>query len=197
MERQATVERRTRETVIKVNLGLDGSGRYTNNTGVPFLDHMLDLFAAHGLFDLQVEAQGDIEVDDHHTVEDVGLCLGDALTQAVGDKRGITRYGFFILPMDEALAEVAIDLSGRPYVVFAADWEQEKIKNFDTMLVEEFWHAFGTRAQANLHIHAKSGSNAHHVCEAIFKAVARALALAVTIDARRAGVPSTKGTLTE
>jgi imidazoleglycerol-phosphate dehydratase len=197
MERKATVERRTKETVIQVSIDLDGSGRYENNSGVPFLDHMLDLFAAHGLFDLQVLAQGDLDVDDHHTVEDVGLCLGDAVAQALGDKAGIVRYGFFLLPMDEALAEVALDLSGRPYVVFDVDWEQEKIKNFDVALVEEFWHAFGTRAQANLHVRSKRGTNAHHVCEAIFKATARALDAAVRVDPRRSGVPSTKGTLTE
>jgi imidazoleglycerol-phosphate dehydratase len=158
---------------------------------------MLDLFAAHGLFDLHVDAQGDVDVDDHHTVEDVGLCLGDAVAQALGDKTGIVRYGFFLLPMDEALAEVALDLSGRPFVVFDVDWHQEKIKNFDVALVEEFWHAFGTRAQANLHVRSRRGTNAHHVCEAIFKATARALAAAVRIDPRRSGVPSTKGTLTE
>lgn len=197
MERKATVQRRTSETVIQVSIDLDGSGRYENNSGVPFLDHMLDLFAAHGLFDLQVQAQGDIDVDDHHTVEDVGLCLGDAVAQALGDKAGIVRYGFFLLPMDEALAEVALDLSGRPFVVFDVDWEQEKIKNFDVALVEEFWHAFGTRAQANLHVRSKRGTNAHHVCEAIFKATARALDAAVRVDPRRSGVPSTKGTLTE
>jgi imidazoleglycerol-phosphate dehydratase len=197
MERKATVQRRTSETVIQVSIDLDGSGRYENNSGVPFLDHMLDLFAAHGLFDLQVQAQGDIDVDDHHTVEDVGLCLGDAVAQALGDKAGIVRYGFFLLPMDEALAEVALDLSGRPFVVFDVDWVQEKIKNFDVALVEEFWHAFGTRAQANLHVRSKRGTNAHHVCEAIFKATARALDAAVRVDPRRSGVPSTKGTLTE
>ena len=197
MERKATVQRRTSETVIQVSIDLDGSGRYENNSGVPFLDHMLDLFAAHGLFDLQVQAQGDIDVDDHHTVEDVGLCLGDAVAQALGDKAGIVRYGFFLLPMDEALAEVVLDLSGRPFVVFDVDWVQEKIKNFDVALVEEFWHAFGTRAQANLHVRSKRGTNAHHVCEAIFKATARALDAAVRVDPRRSGVPSTKGTLTE
>ena len=196
MNRVAVVERTTAETTIRVELNLDGAGVYRVATGVPFLDHMLDLFAKHGLFDLNVKAGGDIEVDDHHTVEDVGLCVGDALARALGDKRGLVRFGCCAVPMDEALAQVALDLSGRPLLVFNVAWEQEKIKTFDVTLVEEFWRAFATRAQATLHIRLISGKDAHHVSEAVFKAVARALATAVARDPRRADVPSTKGSLT-
>jgi len=197
MTRTAAVERQTKETKISLEINIDGKGAYDVTTGVPFLDHMLELFAKHGLFDLKITALGDTDIDDHHTVEDIGMCLGDAVIQALGDKKGINRYGFFLLPMDEALAEVAIDLSGRPFVVFNVGWQQEKIKMFDTSLVEEFWRGFGTRALANLHINVKSGKDSHHICEAIFKAVARALDTASSIDPRRSDIPSTKGTLTE
>jgi len=197
MTRTAAVERQTKETKISLEINIDGIGAYDVTTGVPFLDHMLELFAKHGLFDLKITALGDTDIDDHHTVEDIGMCLGDAVIQALGDKKGINRYGFFLLPMDEALAEVAIDLSGRPFVVFNVGWQQEKIKMFDTSLVEEFWRGFGTRALANLHINVKSGKDSHHICEAIFKAVARALDTASSIDPRRSDIPSTKGTLTE
>jgi len=190
-----TINRKTSETQIAVELNLHGDGKYNINTGVPFLDHMLELWAKHGLFDLNVTATGDIEIDDHHTVEDIGICLGEAIDKALGDKFGIVRYGFFVLPMDEALVEVALDLSGRPFVVFDVEWQQEKIKNFDVSLIEEFWRAVGTAAKANLHINLKYGKDAHHVSEAIFKAAARALSNAVTIDPRRKGIPSTKGTL--
>ena len=196
MNRTAVVERKTKETKISLEINLDGNGIYDVSTGVPFLDHMLELFAKHGLFDLKLQASGDVEVDDHHTVEDIGMCLGEAVNKALGDKRGIKRYGFFLLPMDEALAEVAIDLSGRPFVVYNVEWQQEKIKTFDTSLVEEFWRGFGTRALANLHINVRYGKDAHHVCEALFKAVARALDVASLIDSRRTDIPSTKGTLT-
>lgn len=197
MTRTAAVERQTKETKISLEINIDGKGAYDVTTGVPFLDHMLELFAKHGLFDLKITALGDTDIDDHHTVEDIGMCLGDAVIQALGDKKGINRYGFFLLPMDEALAEVAIDLSGRPFVIFNVGWQQEKIKTFDTSLVEEFWRGFGTRALANLHINVKSGKDSHHICEAIFKAVARALDTASSIDPRRSDIPSTKGTLTE
>ena len=190
-----TINRNTSETQIALELNLHGNGKYNINTGVPFLDHMLELWAKHGLFDLNVTATGDIEIDDHHTVEDIGICLGEAIDKALGDKFGIVRYGFFVLPMDEALVEVALDLSGRPFVVFDVEWKQEKIKNFDVSLIEEFWRAVGTSAKANLHINLKYGKDAHHVSEAIFKAVARALSNAVTIDPKRKGIPSTKGTL--
>lgn len=197
MNRTASLERKTKETNISLEINLDGKGNYNIATGVPFLDHMLELFAKHGLFDLKINAAGDTQIDDHHTVEDIGMCLGEAVNKALGDKKGIFRYGFFVLPMDEALAEVAIDLSGRPFVVYNVEWQQEKIKSFDTSLVEEFWRGFGTRALANLHINVKYGKDAHHVCEAIFKAVARSLDSASSIDPRRSDVPSTKGTLTE
>ena len=197
MSRTSVIERRTKETKISLEINIDGKGSYNITTGIPFLDHMLELFTKHGLFDLKITANGDTDVDDHHTVEDIGMCLGEAVNNALGDKIGICRYGSFLLPMDEALAEVAIDLSGRPFVVFNVDWQQEKIKTFDTSLVEEFWRGFGTRALANIHINVKSGKDAHHVCEAIFKAVARALDAASSIDPRRSDIPSTKGTLTE
>ncbi len=197
MNRTSIVERHTKETKIFLEINIDGKGSYDITTGIPFLDHMLELFAKHGLFDLEITANGDTDVDDHHTVEDIGMCLGEAINNALGDKIGIRRYGSFLLPMDEALAEVAIDLSGRPFVVFNTEWQQEKIKTFDTSLVEEFWRGFGTRALANIHINVKSGKDAHHVCEAIFKAAARALDAASSIDPRRSDIPSTKGTLTE
>lgn len=196
MNRTATVERATTETSVRVTVNLDGSGAADIHTGVPFLDHMLELFAKHSLCDLTINATGDTHIDDHHTVEDIGLSVGEALAKALGDKAGIERYGFFLLPMDEALAEVALDLSGRPFLVFNVAWEQEKIKHFDVTLVEEFWRAVATRGQMNLHIRVPYGKDAHHVSEAIFKGVARALSRAVARDPRRTGIPSTKGTLT-
>ena len=197
MSRSSVVERQTKETKISLEINIDGKGTYNITTGIPFLDHMLELFAKHGLFDLKITATGDTDVDDHHTVEDIGMCLGEAVNNALGNKKGINRYGSFLLPMDEALAEAAMDLSGRPFVVFNVKWQQEKIKTFDTSLVEEFWRGFGMRAFANLHINVKYGKDAHHICEAIFKAVARALDIASSIDPRRTDIPSTKGTLTE
>lgn len=196
MNRTATIERTTAETRVHLTLNLDGTGTAQVQTGVPFLDHMLTLFAKHSLCDLTVAAQGDTHIDDHHTVEDIGLCLGDALARALGEKAGIVRYGFALMPMDEALVEVAIDLSGRPFCVFQVAWGHEKIKNFDVTLVEEFWRAVAMRGLMNLHILARYGKDPHHICEAIFKGVARALATAVAIDPRRSGIPSTKGTLT-
>lgn len=197
MARTAEITRKTTETDITLTVDLDGTGSSRVATGIPFLDHMLNLFARHGLFNLQVTAAGDTDVDDHHTVEDIGLCLGDAFLKALGDKKGIVRYGCFILPMDEALAEVAVDFSGRPFLAWNVPWEQEKIKSFDVSLVEEFWRAFTVRAQTNLHVNVRAGKDAHHVCEAIFKAAARAFDAAVTRDPRRSDIPSTKGTLTE
>jgi imidazoleglycerol-phosphate dehydratase len=197
MARTAEIIRKTTETDITLTIDLDGTGSSRVATGIPFLDHMLNLFARHGLFDLQVTAAGDTDVDDHHTVEDIGLCLGDAFLKALGDKKGIVRYGCFMLPMDEALAEVAVDFSGRPFLAWNVPWEQEKIKSFDVSLVEEFWRAFAVRAQANLHVNVRAGKDAHHVCEAVFKAAARAFDAAVTLDPRRTDIPSTKGTLTE
>ena len=194
--RTATIARRTKETQIDLSLDLDGTGRATAATGVGFFDHMLDLLARHGLFDLDVKATGDLHVDAHHTVEDVGIVLGQALEQAVGDKRGIYRYGWAIVPMDESLAQVAVDLSGRPTFVFHVKFPSQTIGQFPTELVEEFLKALATSARMNLHVNVAYGSNNHHIAEAVFKGLARALRQAVEIDPRRADdVPSTKGSL--
>ncbi len=193
--RTARLKRDTHETKIELTLSLDGTGQSAIDTGIPFLDHMLTLFARHGLFDLEVRAKGDLSVDYHHTVEDVGLVLGMALKQAVGDKRGMRRYGFFLLPMDETLARVALDLSNRPAFVYqvAADGS---IRDFHLSLVREFFQAFANEAGANLHIAIEYGDEPHHVAEAIFKGFARALDMATQIDPRACGaLPSTKGTL--
>lgn len=195
MARIAKIERTTRETQIRLELNLDGSGTGAWKTGVGFLDHMLELFARHGAFDLTVEAKGDLHVDQHHTVEDVGICLGQAVKQALGDKAGIRRYGHFTLPMEETLATTAIDLSGRYFFVFQAEFASPKIGDFDSELVEDFWQAFAANALCNLHVLVHYGRNSHHVAEAIFKSAARALRMAVEIDPRTSGVPSTKGTL--
>lgn len=196
MPRTATITRNTRETQIRLELSLDGSGQGSWQTGVGFLDHMLELFTRHGAFDLKVEAQGDLQVDQHHTVEDVGICLGQAVKQALGDKQGIRRYGHFTLPMEETLATTAIDLSGRYYLAFEAAFDSPKIGDFDTELVEDFWQAFAANALCNLHILIHYGRNSHHKSEAIFKSAARALRMAAENDPRTTGVPSTKGTLT-
>lgn len=195
MARTATIERKTGETNIRLRIDLDGTGRADVATGVGFLDHMLTLFAKHSVSDLSVRADGDLEVDQHHTVEDVGICLGQAVKQALSDKAGIRRYGHFTLPMDEALATVAIDLSGRFALVFRADFPAAKIGDFDSELIEEFWQAFAANALCNLHMLVHYGRNSHHISEAIFKATARALRMAVETDPRMSGVPSTKGTL--
>src|SRR3954470_3229325 len=196
MARTAKIDRKTRETQIQLELNLDGSGAGGWKTGVGFLDHMLELFTRHGAFDLKVEAKGDWQVDQHHTVEDVGICLGQAVKQSLGDKKGIRRYGHFTLPMEETLATTAIDLSGRYYLMFQATFESTKIGDFDTELVEDFWQAFAANALCNLHILIHYGRNSHHKAEAIFKSAARALRMAVEADPRMSGVPSTKGTLT-
>jgi imidazoleglycerol-phosphate dehydratase len=195
MARTATIDRKTRETQIRLELNLDGSGGGSWQTGVGFLDHMLELFARHGALDLKVEAKGDLLVDQHHTVEDVGICLGQAVKQAVVDKAGIRRYGHFTLPMEETLCTTAIDLSGRYYLVFNAEFGSPKIGDFDTELVEDFFQAFAANALCNLHVLVHHGRNSHHVAEAIFKSAARALRMAVENDPRMPGVPSTKGTL--
>ncbi len=195
MARTATINRQTAETNIQLTLDLDGSGRAEIATGVGFLDHMLTLLAKHAVVNLSVRAEGDLEVDQHHTVEDVGICLGQALKQALGDKAGIRRYGHFTLPMEETLATVAIDLGGRFALVFRADFPAAKIGDFDSELVEDFWQAFAANALANLHVIVHYGRNSHHISEAIFKAAARALRMAVESDPRMSGVPSTKGTL--
>jgi imidazoleglycerol-phosphate dehydratase len=195
MARIATIERKTAETKIRLQLNLDGTGGADVVTGVGFFDHMLTLFAKHSATDLSVHAEGDLAVDEHHTVEDVGICLGQALKQAVGDKTGIRRYGHFTLPMDEALATVAIDLSGRFALAFRAVIPAAKIGDFDSELIEEFWYAFAANALCNLHILVHYGRNSHHISEAIFKATARALRMALESDPRMTGVPSTKGSL--
>ncbi len=197
MNRTATIDRATAETQIHLELNLDGTGRSQILTGVGFLDHMLDLFARHGAFDLRVEATGDLHVDDHHTVEDVGICLGQAVYQALGDKAGIRRYGHFTLPMEETLVTVATDLSGRYFMVFQADMPAAKIGTFDSELIEDFWQAMAANARCNLHVVLHHGRNTHHISEAIFKAPARALRMAVEPDPRITSVPSTKGTLSE
>lgn len=193
--RRAEISRKTKETKVRVELNLDGTGRTEPRTGVGFFDHMLDLLGRHSLIDLNVEAEGDLQVDAHHTVEDVGIVIGQAIEQALGDKRGIQRYGWAIVPMDESLAQVAIDLSGRPAFVFKVDFAGEAIGAFPTELVEEFFKSIATNAKMNLHIHVPYGSNNHHIAEAIFKATARALRQAVTHDPRNDDVPSTKGSL--
>ncbi|OYW10773.1 MAG: imidazoleglycerol-phosphate dehydratase [Rhodospirillales bacterium 12-71-4] len=194
--RRATIARATSETDIRLTLDLDGSGRAEVATGVGFFDHMLTALARHSLMDLAVAAKGDLHIDDHHTVEDVGIVLGQALRQALGDKRGIRRYGQSLLPMDEALAEAALDISGRPFLAWDVAFQRPKIGSFDTELVEEFFRAFAFNAGITLHVTLKAGTNAHHVAEACFKAVARALRMAVEMDPRTAGViPSTKGSL--
>ena len=195
MSRTARIERKTAETEIGLELNLDGSGRADVATGVGFFDHMLTLLAKHAAIDLAVEAKGDLHVDQHHTVEDVGICLGQTLRQALGDKKGIRRYGHFTLPMEETLATVAIDLGGRYYLVFQSGLAAGKIGDFDSELIEDFWQALAANALCNLHVLVHYGRNRHHISEAIFKAAARALRMAVESDPRVEGIPSTKGTL--
>jgi imidazoleglycerol-phosphate dehydratase len=195
--RRSDIHRDTAETKIRLSLVLDGTGQCDIQTGVGFLDHMLTLFARHSLVNLSVHAQGDLEVDGHHTTEDVAICLGQAIRQALGDKSGIRRYGSLTLPMEETLVTTAIDLSGRSYLVFNAPIPASKIGDFDSELVEDFWQAFSANALCNLHILLHYGRNSHHIAEAIFKAVARSLRQAIEIDSRQVGVPSSKGTLTE
>jgi imidazoleglycerol-phosphate dehydratase len=189
------VERKTGETDIKVRVNLDGAGDYKLDTGVPFFDHMLMALAKHGLLDLEVKAVGDLEIDAHHTVEDVGICLGRAFREAMGDKKGISRFGSVRVPMDEALAEAVVDVSGRPFLVFNATWPAPKVGEFETELVEEFFLAFAHNAGITLHLHLVYGKNTHHCAEVLFKAAARALRQAVALDPEVKGVPSTKGLL--
>lgn len=194
--RLASVTRKTAETEITLALTVDGKGSSKISTGVPFFDHMLTLFAKHGLFDLEVDAKGDVEVDYHHTVEDVGIVLGEAFKQALGDKRGIVRYGFFYVPMDEALARVVVDLSGRACLVYEVVSPTMYVRDFNLILVKEFCRAFSNALGCNLHVKLEYGEEPHHVAEAIFKALARALDAATVMDARSAGsLPSTKGML--
>ena len=194
-KREALVERTTKETKIKLELSLDGEGRSAIKTGIPFLDHMLELFARHGLFDLTIAARGDLEVDYHHTVEDIGICLGEALQKALGSKKGINRYGQAAVPMDEALASAAIDISGRSSLIYNVKIRRIKIGDFNIGLVKDFLKAFSDHAALTLHINAPYGRDVHHVIEAIFKALGRALRQATELDPRVKGVPSTKGKL--
>jgi imidazoleglycerol-phosphate dehydratase len=195
MARTARIERKTAETEVVVELDLDGSGQSQIRTGVGFFDHMLTLLARHASVNLKVDAQGDLDVDQHHTVEDVGICIGRALLEALGDKSGIRRYGHFTLPMEETLVTAAIDLSGRYFFVFEAEFPTPKIGEFDSELVEDFWQATAANALCNLHVTMHHGRNGHHISEGIFKGIARALRMAVELDPRMTGIPSTKGTL--
>ncbi len=195
MARTATISRQTAETQIELSLDLDGTGRADVVTGVGFLDHMLTLLAKHGAMDLTIRANGDLHVDQHHTVEDTGICLGQALRQALGDKAGIRRYGHFTLPMEETLVTVALDLSGRYALAYNAPTPTQKIGDFDAELLEDFWQATAANCLCNLHVLLHYGRNSHHIAEGVFKAAARALRMAVEHDPRMPGVPSTKGTL--
>ena len=195
MERTADVDRKTKETAISLKLCLDGTGKHEINTGVPFFDHMLSLFSVHGFFDLFITARGDIEVDYHHTVEDVGLVLGDALNKALGDRKGIRRFGYVTVPMDDALSSVTVDLSNRPYFVYNVTPMTFSGGNFDISLAREFFRAFSTRGGMNLHINVLYGQNEHHIIESVFKAAGRALDQATSFDERITGICSTKGML--
>jgi imidazoleglycerol-phosphate dehydratase len=194
-KRMAVVERKTRETDISAKLVVDGTGHYTVDTGLPFLNHMLELFAKHALMDLTLRARGDIEVDYHHTAEDLGLVLGEALDKALGDRKGIVRYGWSYIPMDDALSRAVVDLGGRPYLVYEVANRARKIRDFDLILVHEFFQAFMTKARMNLHIAQLYGREPHHAYESLFKAVARALSAACQRDPRVIGVPSSKGAI--
>jgi imidazoleglycerol-phosphate dehydratase len=193
--RAASLERKTKETDIQVEIDLDGTGEYEISTGIEFFDHMLESFAKHGLFDLRLAAKGDLEVDAHHTVEDVGIALGQALRDALGSAVGIRRYGFFVLPMAEAKVEVALDVSNRPFVVYDVPLENRMVRDFDISLVEDFARAFAQSAGLDLHVQRSYGESPHHVAEAVFKGLARALRVALEIDPRETGLPTVKGAL--
>jgi imidazoleglycerol-phosphate dehydratase len=193
--RFGAIHRKTKETDIKLNLKLDGQGITSIQSGVSFMDHMLTLFGVHGFFDLDVKGTGDIEVDDHHTVEDLGICLGQALKQALGDLSGICRYGFSVIPMDEALAQVAVDISNRPHLHYEAPIKDQKVGTFDTALAKEFLRALSLHAGLTLHVKVLHGDNAHHIIEAVFKALGRALGQAVSLEPRTSGPLSSKGSL--
>ncbi len=195
MTRQAEVKRKTKETDIRVALNLDGSGKSEISTGIPFLDHMLDLFARHGLFDLAISCTGDLQIDDHHSVEDIAICLGKAFAEALGDKAGIVRYGHAYVPMDETLARAVVDLSGRYFLVYHVKNTRNKVGSFATEMAEHFWHSFAEHCKCNLHIEVLYGRNQHHIIESVFKATSRALSQAVRLDDRIKGVMSTKGSL--
>lgn len=195
MSRQATVHRKTSETDIRLVLNLDGDGESRVSTGIAFLDHMLSLFAKHGLFRLELDCSGDLQIDTHHTVEDVGICLGEAFKKALGSKTGITRFGFAFVPMDETLVRAVVDLSGRAYVVYNVPAVRERVGDFEVEMAEHFWRSFADNARCNLHVELLSGKNQHHILEGVFKAAARALFQAVALCPRVGEVPSTKGTL--
>jgi imidazoleglycerol-phosphate dehydratase len=195
LDRSSSISRQTAETKIELKLNLDGTGLNHIHTGVGFLDHMLVLLARHALIDLDVRAVGDLQVDSHHTTEDVGICLGQAIHHCLGNKHGIRRYGHMVLPMEETLVTSAVDFSGRPFLVFQAEMPSPKIGDFDSELVEDFWQGFASNAMCNLHILLIHGRNTHHIAEAIFKATARAIRIACEIDPRQTGVPSSKGVL--
>ncbi len=193
--RTATVKRKTRETKIYIELDIDGRAQYKISTGIGFMNHMLELFAKHAMIDLTLEATGDIDVDYHHTVEDIGLALGEAFDKALGDRKGIRRYGFFYLPMDESLSRVALDLGGRPWLVEKYACKKQKIRDFDLSLIHEFFQAFIVQAKMNLHINQEYGSEAHHAYESVFKGFARAMRIAMEDDPREEGIPSSKGAI--
>lgn len=195
MKRRAALKRRTSEVSVEIELDLDGTGAYDIGTGIPFFDHMLSQFSKHGYFDLSVKADGDIDVDFHHTVEDVGIALGEAFSEALGDKSGITRYGHAFIPFDDVLVAVAVDLSGRPHLVFDADIPKGKVGEFDVELTEEFFKSLTNSLRCNLHVELRRGTNAHHAIEAMFKAIGRSLDSASGMDGRRSDIPSTKGKL--
>jgi imidazoleglycerol-phosphate dehydratase len=194
-ERRASVTRKTRETDIQLELNLDGTGLYEVATGIPFFDHMLESFAKHAAFDLRLRAKGDLEVDWHHSVEDVGIALGQALRQALGDARGIRRYGFFVLPMAESRVDVSLDVSNRAFLVYKVQVANDRVRDFDVSLVEDFLYAFSQNAGVDLHVELRYGKSPHHIVEAIFKGLARALRVAVELDPRISDVPSVKGVL--
>ncbi|MDO9289638.1 MAG: imidazoleglycerol-phosphate dehydratase HisB [Thermodesulfovibrionales bacterium] len=196
MSRKALIKRKTKETDISLDLNLDGSGKYSINTSVPFFDHMLSLMCRHGLFDVKLKAKGDIDIDDHHTVEDIGIVLGKAVKQALGDMKGISRYGQASVPMDEALVLVSLDISGRPYLVYRVEFPKKgKIKDFDPDLIEDFFQAFVSNSNITLHVNVLYGRNIHHMIEAVFKGLGRALKGAVSVDKKIKGVLTTKGML--
>ena len=195
MNRQASIERNTKETQIKLSLNLDGTGQSELVSGLPFLNHMLEQIARHGLVDLSIDAKGDLDIDAHHTVEDIGICLGEAIREAIGDKKGIVRYGHAYVPLDEALSRVVLDFSGRPDLEYHVDFPKEMVGNFDVDLFKEFFQAVANHARISLHIDSLRGKNNHHIIETVFKAFGRALRMAVENDPRQSGIPSTKGAL--
>ncbi|SRR6056300_270963 len=195
MIRESTVKRKTSEVEVYTKINIDGEGKYKIDTGIPFFNHMLEQLAKHGLFDIEISAKGDTEIDFHHTVEDVGIALGEAFSQALGDKKGIKRYGFSSIPFDETLSSSSLDLSGRPFFIFKVDMPSTKVGEFDVELTREFFQSFTNNIKANIHIETKYGTNNHHIIESIFKSIAKSLDLATTYDPRSNTIPSTKGNL--